>query len=142
MPPSENLVADFGIIDRGLIIVFWKGADYEKIYQAALYLIGRIQGVEVLDKKTTIFGAKPATSIPEVLEMQTPTISSRVKPTTLEAAAILMSKLGYEGERRVYYTIFRAYDEPDFTLPALASPILMTSGVYLYSRTRRRKHVK
>jgi len=136
-PPSERLAADFKIMGQTVYIRIWRGLDPQKAYQAALYLIGRIQGVEVLDRRVTLFGATPATSIPEVLEIQTAAVNSRVKPTTLEVAGILTSKLGYEGSMKSYYTIFRAYDEPDFTIPALLSPAFIAVGSYLLSRRRR-----
>jgi len=134
--PPEGRVADYEVKGQAVNIRIWKGAGYEKAYQAALYLIGRIQGVEVLDRRRTLFGAIPATSMPEVLQLHAPPINSRIRPTTLEAAGILASRLGHYGRGTVYFTAFKACDEPDFTIPALISPALITLGACLYRRGR------
>jgi len=137
-PPLDSLVADFKVAGQTVQVRVWRGLDPQKAYQVALYLIGRVQGVEVLDRRATLFGATPATSIREILEVQTPALNSRVKPTTLEVAGILTSRLGHVGVMTSYYTLFRAYDEPDFTIPALLSPALVAAGSYLLFW--RRKH--
>jgi hypothetical protein len=139
-PPSEGYVADFKIMDQKAYVRLWKELDSHKAYQVVLHLIGRILGVKILDRRATLFGAIPATSIPEneILGRDTPALNYRVKPTTLEVAGIVASRLGYEGVTTTYFTTFRAYDEPDFTIPALASPALITSGLYILSRRRRR----
>lgn len=127
-------------------IVVWEKIPEHRAYQVAVHEIARLYGVDIPEIYRTLFGAVPAGSDTSKLHpsmeqfMNGP--ADPMKVTTLDLY-IAYNGLENPGIRRVDTSniVFRAYDEPDFTIPALISPILITLGLYLYLKHRGVKNV-
>jgi hypothetical protein len=152
---SYNVIVEFvdSMPERGIIaytepyingsmlarIVVWSGVPEHRAYQVAVHEIARLYSVDIPGVYRTLFGAIPAGSDTSKLHpsmgqfMNGPPDS--MKPTTLDLY-IAYEGLKNPGVGRVHAprVIFRAYDEPDFTIPALASPGLIVSGLYILFR--------
>jgi hypothetical protein len=158
---SYNVIVEFvdSMPERGIIaytepyingsmlarIVVWSGVPEHRAYQVAVHEIARLYGVDIPGVYRTLFGAVPAGSDTSKLNPSMDQFMNGppdpMKPTTLDLY-IAYEGLKNPGVGRVHAqrVIFRAYDEPDFTIPALASPALIVSGLYILPR--RWKHAK
>lgn len=141
--PEENLIAYTEPYINGSLlarIVIWSKVPEHRAYQVSLHEISRLYGIDIPRVYRTLFGAVPAGSNTEELN---PSIEQfmngppdPMKPTTLDL------NIAYEGLRNLGKSrinlsgiVFRAYDEPDFTILAFTtSPILITLGIYILSR--------
>lgn len=119
-------------------IVVWSGVPEHRAYQVAIHEISRLYGIDIPKVYRTFFGAIPAGSNTKELNpsmeqfMEGP--PDPMKPTTLDLY-IAYEGLKNPGARIVDVSgiAFRAYDEFDFTIPALISSIPITVGIYLLS---------
>jgi hypothetical protein len=141
--PAETVIAYTEYVSEGSIlarVVVWKGIPERRAYQVAIHEISRLYGIGIPEVYRTLFGAVPAGSNTVKLNpslrqfMEGP--PDPMKPTTLDLNAALeaLKNPGGGVYKMEAGTVFRAYDEPDFTLPALASPALIVSGLYILSR--------
>lgn len=144
--PKETIIAyTEPYINGGLLarIVVWSSVPEHRAYQVAVHEISRLYGIDIPEVHKTLFGAVPAGSntvkLNPSMEQFMNGPPDPMKPTTLDLY-IAYEDLKNPGVSKVIASgiVFRAYDEPDFTLPALISPLLITLGTYfLFTGGRR-----
>ena len=143
--PRETVIAYTEYINIGSIlarITMWSGVPEHRAYQVALHEISRLYGVDIPEVYRTLFGAVPAGSNTIELNPSLRQFMSGppdpMKPTTLDLYTAFEALKNPSGGvyRMGPGTGFRAYDEPDFTIPTLLSPALIVAGLYLLSRRR------
>jgi hypothetical protein len=141
--PVGNVVAYTEPYLNGSIvarIVIWAKIPEHRAYQVAVHEIARLYGVDVPEVHRTLFGAVPAGSDTSKLNPSMEQFMNGppdpIKPTTLDLYTAFEALKNPEGGvfNMEPGTVFRAYDEPDFTIPTLASPALIVSGLYILSR--------
>jgi len=141
--PRKTLIAYTEPYHNGSVIariVVWIGIPEHRAYQVAVHEIARLYGVDIPRVYRTLFGVIPAGSDTRKLNPSLEQFISEgpdpMKPTTLDLYTAFEALKNPEGGtfKMGSGVVFRAYDEPDFTIPALLSPFMITAGVYMLSR--------
>ena len=141
--PRKTLIAYTKPYHNGSVIariVVWSGVPEHRAYQVAVHEIARLYGVDIPRVYRTLFGAIPAGSDTRELNPSLEQFINEgpdpMKPTTLDLYTAFEALKNPEGGtfKMGSDVVFRAYDEPDFTIPALLSPFMITAGVYILSR--------
>lgn len=140
--PKRNVVAYTEPYINGSLlarIVVWSLVPEHRAYQVALHEIARLYGIDIPRVYRTLFGAVPAGSNTRELNPSMEQFMNGppdpMKPTTLDTytAYAGLKNLG-AGRIELSGIVFRAYDEPDFTVPAFISPALIVLGLYILSK--------
>ena len=139
--PSEGAVAYTTFLEGSTLarIVVWSGVPEHRAYQVAVHEVSRLYGLDTPALHRTLFGAIPASIDTRLLHRSMDDFmhggGDPLKPTTIELYAAYHALNRNSQFNDVKTSIaFRAYDEPDFTIPALLSPFMITAGVYILSR--------
>ena len=139
--PLEGAVAYTAFLEGSTLarIVVWSGVPEHRAYQVAVHEVSRLYGLNTPTLHRTLFGAIPASIDTRLLHISMDDFmyggGDPLKPTTVELYAAYYALNKNSQFDNVKTSIaFRAYDEPDFTIPALLSPLMITAGVYMLSR--------